>query len=450
MLGVIVLLAGAMRFYKLGEWSFWIDEIKTVNAAREVAGFDYATQPINLALINLALSSLAIDEWSARLVPALVGVLTILVLYFPVKNIFGPGVALLSCLLLAVSPWHLFLSQSARFYTLLLLLYGLSMVTFYFGIERDRPSFLIVSLMLLGLAARERLTAGFYLPVVFTYLLLVRVMPTKKPLGLRRRNVLLLLIPALGFALFDATSPLLGRRSLMVSVYDLFVGNPNIHPFRLLASFVYRVGLPVFFLGLGGGVYLLIDQSRAGLFLLIGALIPLMLLLVLSLFTFSVDRYVFITLPNWIILSAVVVKELFSQVKKHGWVLAASVIILILMDPVSQDMLYFNFQNGNRPDWKGAFTYISRNELESESVFTTRPELGSYYLNREVVSINQIKPEEILNTRKGIWFVIGEPGVHDPILEQWILENCDLSNVWDVYLPGKTMMTRVYHYSPPE
>jgi hypothetical protein len=30
---LITLLAAALRFYKLGDWSFWIDEIYTVNHA---------------------------------------------------------------------------------------------------------------------------------------------------------------------------------------------------------------------------------------------------------------------------------------------------------------------------------------------------------------------------------------------------------------------------------
>ena len=34
MLGFITLLAAVLRFYKLGEWSFWIDEIFTINRAQ--------------------------------------------------------------------------------------------------------------------------------------------------------------------------------------------------------------------------------------------------------------------------------------------------------------------------------------------------------------------------------------------------------------------------------
>ena len=33
-LTVIILLATALRFYKLGEWSMWIDEIYTINRAQ--------------------------------------------------------------------------------------------------------------------------------------------------------------------------------------------------------------------------------------------------------------------------------------------------------------------------------------------------------------------------------------------------------------------------------
>jgi 4-amino-4-deoxy-L-arabinose transferase-like glycosyltransferase len=109
----------------------------------------------------------------------------------------GGGVALLASLFLAVNPRHLYWSQNARFYTALLLFYTLALLIFYFGIEKDKPWYMVLFLILLGLAVQERLFAVFLVPVVAAYLLILRFLPFEKPAGLRWRNVLILLIPSL-------------------------------------------------------------------------------------------------------------------------------------------------------------------------------------------------------------------------------------------------------------
>jgi uncharacterized membrane protein len=128
---LITLLAAALRFYKLSVWSFWIDEIYTVNHA--LAHFSTPQLilehlpphrnwvPISVILTAQAFNLWGINELNARLTAAIIGILTLPVLYFPVRKIFNIRVALITSLLLAVSPWHIEWSQNARFYTSLIL-----------------------------------------------------------------------------------------------------------------------------------------------------------------------------------------------------------------------------------------------------------------------------------------------------------------------------------------
>src|SRR5262245_60946724 len=166
-LALITLLAAALRFYRLGEWSFWIDEVFTVNHA--LAHFSTPQLilehippnrnwvPFSVILTAQMLNMGGISEWSARLTSVLIGDLSIPLLYMPVKAIFGSRVALIAMLLLSISPWHIFWSQNARFYTALMLLYSLALFSFYFGLERNRPQFFIVFYLLLYMAMSERL-----------------------------------------------------------------------------------------------------------------------------------------------------------------------------------------------------------------------------------------------------------------------------------------------------
>lgn len=442
MLTVITLLAFAMRFYKLGEWSFWIDEIFTINHTNMVMRERILSAPLSIWLTAGSLELFGTHHWSARLAPALIGILTIPSLYFPVKKLFGAGVALLAMFLLAISPWHLHWSQNARFYTALVLFYTLALVAFYFWLEQDRIRYLVISGVFLFLAVQERSMALFIVPVIVIYAGLLLILPFGMPKGLRWRNILLLGIPGFLFALYL----IFGTNLIQGFVLNIFGRQHN--PLRILLSFIYDIGLPLFLISLLGGIYLVLQKSRAGLYLLLGAVVPLALLVVISPFTQAFSRYIFITLPNFAILGAAAANEILVQTQRHTRILAAGILILLAADAFSQDFLYYNFQNGNREDWKNAFTLVQKEKADGDQFVSTRVELGEYYLDQEVIDATHLDPKVITASGKRTWLVIDNRSSYPNKLEKWIAENTELVGVHDVYLPGKTFMMRVYLYDP--
>ena len=74
-LAVITLLAAALRFYRLGEWSFWIDEIFTINhAMSHFSTIELLLKnippsrnwiPVSVILDAQALKLWGVTEWSA-------------------------------------------------------------------------------------------------------------------------------------------------------------------------------------------------------------------------------------------------------------------------------------------------------------------------------------------------------------------------------------------------
>jgi mannosyltransferase len=459
-LGLITLLAALLRFYKLGEWSFWIDELFTIGHAQaHYSSLELIARhippnrnwiPLSVMLTAGTLNVLGTSEWSARLVSAVIGVISVPVLYVPVKRLFNPGVGLIAVLLLAVSPWHLYWSQNARFLTSLMLLYSLALFAFYFGLEQDRPGYLLLSMALLYLAASERLYGAFLVPVVVSYLLLLKIAPFEKAPGLRVRNLVLLALPAIAFGIFEIYSYVTTGSSITVYTLDGFAGQVNHSPFRLLASLTYRIGIPLICLGTLGGVVLLVQRRRAGILLCSAAWVPPLILLLMTPFAFTVDRYVFVSLPFWIILGAVAVHELVMHADKVGKILSFGVLLLLVAEPLSEDALYYQYQNGNRPDWRGAFALVRREKEEGDLVAATRPELGEYYLGEEVIPINGIDPGTIAQGGRRVWFVIDEATSWvDPDLREWIGKNSELINVLAVSMPGKSLNITVYLYDPP-
>lgn len=440
-----MLVAGALRFYKLGEWSFWGDEMFTVGGREDGFNYNLARQSLSLMLIQSTLSLLGTSEWSARLVPALIGTISIPGLYFLLKKMFNPATGLAAVLLLAVSPWHLYWSQNARFYIALLLFYTLALFTFYFAIEEDRPWYLLVSLIFLGLATKERLLALFFIPVVVGYLVLLKILPFEKPKGLRWQNLLLFGLPGLLLGLFFV-GPYIQNLSGWIAGF----GYSNNDPFWLLAGVVFYIGLPVICMGIMGAFYLISKKSRAALLLSLGAVVPLLIIMAISPFHYTANRFVFMILPCWIILAGLAAVELFQQTQGLAKMLAIGVLVFLVFNSLSEDALYYLYQNGNRDNWKAAFELIREQREEGDWVVSVNPEIANYYLedttgdftNLELAKIREIKDRRV-------WFV--EDIVAEevfPDIHSWLEENSRLIANFDVYTRGRNFKMRVYLYHP--
>jgi hypothetical protein len=137
--GVIV-LAGALRLARLGDWPWHTDEYasfeETAVAVGERSEVDPASQLARLPrMIPLAYWPLhaghvcfGCDEFAARLVPALCGVLAVLLVPVLLVGVMGRWPALVVGLLLAVWPEHVYQSQFHRFYMLASTLVALALV----------------------------------------------------------------------------------------------------------------------------------------------------------------------------------------------------------------------------------------------------------------------------------------------------------------------------------
>ena len=452
LLGLIILIAAALRFYKLGKWSFWIDELWSITTALKLRAWRddlFQFHVFFYYIIKPVLASLGVTEWSARLVPVVTGIISIPIIYFPTRKIFGPWVAVFAACLLAIAPWHLFWSQNVRYYTLLLLLYTLALLLFYLGLETDQFRHIIASWIFLVLALLTNLTAAFLFPTILVYVLLLKVLPVDKPRGLRLKNLFPFVLLPLIYLFYEVCRVMLLRKELLISkLLTFFFVGQRLGSLRVMAGVIYYVGVPLACLALFGGIWLLLEKQRSGLFLMAGILVPLLMVILLSSFVYVHDRYVFLTLPLWIILGAIAVQGIFSHFRGHGRILALGVVVLLLADPLAQNWLYFHYQNGNRWDWKGAFATVQQRKAEDDPVVTTWWELGRYYLDGEVISMNELNPLAVVERGQRMWFV--DDGWVNPALSTWLQENGELIDVRDVQIPGKVFPMRVYLYDPEQ
>lgn len=456
LLALITVFAAALRCYKLGEWSFWIDEIFTINHA--TAHFTTPALivenippsrnwvPVSLLLAAQAINVLGVSEVSARLAAAFIGIVSIPILYFPVRRMFGNQVALIASLLLAVSIWHIFWSQNARFYTSLLLFYTLAGIAFYFALERNKPIYFLAFGVLLYLAASERLTALFIFPVIAAYIAALWIFRFEMPAGLNLRNLFFLAAPALLGVLVEANSWVSIGESRFFADFNWFFQYRNDDPVRLLGNVSFSIGVPLMVIAVFSAVLLIARKDRAGLWITINAVVPVASLIAANPFIFTKDRYVFMALFSWLVLAAIGIKELLQQGDLTRRWLALGVLVLLVADAGSDGLLYYKTNHGNRGEWSTAFSIIEEHSKPEDIVVTYWPQLGAYYLDREFIHYEEIDVLTIQSSGERYWFVIDAETINaKPKVVRFLEENARLIDIRYLRTPDDFFL-RIYFF----
>jgi hypothetical protein len=141
-LAVLATAAGALalRLYTLTTQSFWFDEVLTAIGAQSFAWVLYSAQifghPPLQYLVGWVAGGAAATEGSLRGPFVAAGVGGVVVMALLGRRLAGPATGVLAAGLLAISPFHVELSQLARPYALLVLVVGLSWLALFRALER--------------------------------------------------------------------------------------------------------------------------------------------------------------------------------------------------------------------------------------------------------------------------------------------------------------------------
>lgn len=460
MLAFIVLLAAALRLFLLGSYSFWIDEVITIYRARAVLEEGFAvmiqSQP-STVMIGGVLAVLPTSEWSARLAPALIGIVTLPLLFFPMRRLYGNGPALIAIFIIALSQWHITWSQNSRFYTALMLFYGLSLLYFVISFEERKPGYFVLSGLFLILAFLERATALLAVPVLVSYLAMMVLFFQKDKFRISfPQMALIAVVPVALFAMYDLSNVLFaGRDSIVFQFYENFFGQSNVATFGALGlglAIVFRLGVPLVCLGGIGVLYtLFFERNSRSMFLLLAVFVPLILLIVMATFSLARERYyVFAGLPFWALLAGLAINHMFSQPERYTRLVALGLLVFIFADGMSQSMLYYFYQNGNRPDYRTAYEIVESHRSPEADLVTTHHQqlIVEYYLGQPSLNAYDIDVAALSERSEPIWFVV-EPvvGPTPPELLAWLDANARLIDVVDVDIPAAPEHLKIYAYN---
>lgn len=396
-----------LRFARLGEWGLWVDEAHTLHDALVPEGLSFLDFPLGYLLTKgaILLGGGAPGEWTLRCVPACLGALSLPLAYWAFRPWVGRQRAILAVLILGVSSWHLYWSQSARAYTLAqdLALLGGGLVTR--GVLRGPSRRALVGLALAALAVFAHPSAAFLLPVwVFGPALLQRLgvaLPRKHSLGP------LLLLAGGGVLLLGGWGA-----SVWQDYVDAKSGSSVLH--FLLSTGYYAT--PFLALGaLGGAVVAWKRREPADLLALAVCVTVASLGMLAAFFVRVTAQYVFVALP-WIAVLATAPLEL-RWVRERPWSRWALVALLLL--PAAVDSaLYFGPRHGNRPRWGDAYAFVWSERGPEDLVVGMAAPVGEYYLapgtrhlrsHRSLVRLNAYFrhiPAHWARQGRRIWFVV--------------------------------------------
>jgi hypothetical protein len=135
----LLAVAAALRFYHLGTWPLWRDEMESLLDVQSFTGaaeFPPDSQtyrlprliPLSYELLAFGQRTFGEDEFGSRVVPALAGVVQIALVLLLLRGSLGRRTAFAVALLMVFWPEHINRSQESRFYTIAATLATLTML----------------------------------------------------------------------------------------------------------------------------------------------------------------------------------------------------------------------------------------------------------------------------------------------------------------------------------
>ena len=439
-----------LRFWNLGAWSFWIDEVFTVRDAQNLSleSWQAIPNPIPYLAVKLSVALAGDSEWGSRLIPCIVGIFSIPAVFGLGRTLFNWRIGLLGSTFVACSSWHLFWTQNARYPVFTLLFAILTAWCFYLSLERDSRLLTIGALASCFCLILSHTLSVVIVPALAVYAVICLLENTSKK---RWLNLLIFFVP---FAM-----PVLALILPQVRGY-LFSGWGHNEwqrsPLYIVLTLAHGVSVPIAVAAFFGFVATGFNKSIR--FLLCYAGVPLSLFLIASQFQNVAGYYLFWTTPAYFILAGVACERVWGAVESQsgGKILGMLVPGVLVLTLLSQVYLYFRIENGGRPRWRAAFGAIQVEKRPTDKVVLSEPEMGRYYL-RELRHIyigglladsEAFEREWETSGRDRLWFVVDVASFNvfdaDVAVRSWIRERGHLVKTFPAFSRAKDRTIHIY------
>ncbi len=366
----ITIVAAALRFFNLGKESIWLDEGFSI----WLAHFDWHSlwSVVSTSEANMALYYLLLHVWMefgenevlVRSISAIAGILTIPVFFALCRRMFNIRVALIASFLLATNAYHIYYSQEARAYSLVVLFATLSSLFFIRAIECETRWDWVWYVLTAALASYCHFFAWLVLGAQWISLLALN--PHRVPwrrLGASAVAIGCLCAPLFVYILKDKGGHLdwVSRPVL----FDLYVtlGEFAGLRYRMLVLVFSTACLAAVFFAIREWKSLKSDFERWHIvFLLSWFPIPVLLVFGVSQWKpIFADRFLIVCLPGFLMLVSLGLSRISNRwVQVFGFAIIAIWTARCLGQYETQLV---------KEDWRGASEYILSEQMHSDGLF---------------------------------------------------------------------------------
>lgn len=397
---LISLLAAFLRLYQLGAESLWLDEASTyVLSSKTLSNILEATAgdvhpPLYYILVHFFLIA-GNSETILRLPSMLMGIMGVPLIYLLASRLFTPKEGLVAAFLLSVSIMHIYYSQEARMYSMLLFLSLCSVYFFYLAVEDNKKINWIFFSFFTVLNIYTHYFGFFIFPIEIFFYLVTQISLSKKTgnkLMLRLKDVqkskmfavsvlliIFLIIPRIQVFAEQAMSRVGGEVTwgigpshlipILLGNFSNFSSSPSI-----LFMLLFTIGI----------FAVIIHNRKQGLLLCMWFIFPIIVSFYLAGIMPFQPRYLLFILPAFLILVArgitfipsIVIstqrnnkkksKNAVDNSKSKQVILIVAIVIVLFLNSVGSLSSYYSTPQKN--DWREVSSFIEANTQSGDVI----------------------------------------------------------------------------------
>jgi len=379
-----------LRFYHLGFNSLWLDEASTYTfATMSLSGIWQATAggefnpPLFYWMEHLMLA-LGNNESILRFIPALLGGLTVPLVYIVGKEFVDRNVGIIAAAACAFSPFLIYYSQEARAYSVMLFFVVFAMVFFLRALKNDDLNDWVLFGVLSALAFWSHFYAMVIIGALALYALVVKAPSLRKDIGsIKPMLIAGAVFVVLCLPLILVTIQLFAKRTAAAPTYGIQGMGIIMETFRQISGFPDNIVIVIVFLALfiiGICQAFLIDRNK-GIFLVSLMVLTFVISYFLSFRIPMEPRYLIFLTPVFFIGVALSYKPVWNLFHNPGVVYGLMVLIVILGAPILVNM----YSGYTKDDWRGFSGQIQKATSPGDFVvvipgYITQP-FDYYYSN---------------------------------------------------------------------
>ena len=410
-----------LRFYNLGYNSLWLDEASTLTfASMSLPGIWEATtggefNPPLFYWTEHIMLLFGNSEVILRFVPALLGVLTIPLVYVIGKEFYDRNVGLIAAAAVMVSPFLIFYSQEARAYTMMMFFVAVGMIFFLLAMKSDD----LKHWGLFGLFSALAFWSHFYGFVLIASLVLYALYAKAGKIQKDLRNLLPVAVAVGVFSLIClpliiVTIQLYFIRTAGAPTYGIQGFDLIIETFRQMSGFSDIAMVLMLALFIVGIVQAFMTDRDKGVFLVSLTVLTFAISIILSYRIPMQPRYLIFLTIIYFIAIAIAYKPVCSLLSNRGVIYGFMALLILLSAPT----LAGYYAGYSKEDWRGVSTSLGEMTNEGDFVvvmpgYILQP-LNYYYSNTTDKTIlfglytaDQLDALSIRNTQNAtVWYVV--------------------------------------------